>query len=373
MVQLTQGRNPGSVLYLKEDLDALDARLETQVAAVAVIVVAGLALSFLLSYLLERSVGRPIVALADTAREIAERGDYSLRAQRTTRDEIGLLVDAFNRMLDEIDRSQRERAALLQSEQEANRLKDEFLATLSHELRTPLNAIVGWVHLLRTGQLPDEERAHALDRIDRNAHAQARLVQDLLDVSRITTGKLLLDVREVDFASVIMNAIDACRPAADARQVMIATQFSGAFPTCGDPDRLQQVVWNLITNAVRFTPTGGRVTISLTRADGIDTLRVRDTGAGIEPQFVPFVFEPFRQADAASTRTHGGLGIGLTIVRRLTEMHGGTVEAASDGPGLGAAFTVKLPVRETRPAGGGANRGHAGGITDRRQRAGRGR
>jgi len=350
VVQLTQGRNPGSLLYLKEDLEALDARLETQVAAVAVIVVAGLALSFLLSYLLERSVGRPIVALADTAREIAERGDYSLRAQRTTRDEIGLLVDAFNRMLDEIVRSQRERADLLQREQEANRLKDEFLATLSHELRTPLNAIVGWVHLLRTGQLPDEERAHALDRIDRNAHAQARLVQDLLDVSRITTGKLLLDVREVDFASVIMNAIDACRPAADARQVLIATQFSGAFPTCGDPDRLQQVVWNLITNAVRFTPGGGRVTISLTRADGIDTLRVRDTGAGIEPQFVPYVFEPFRQADAASTRTHGGLGIGLTIVRRLTEMHGGTVEAASDGPGLGAAFTVKLPVRETRPA-----------------------
>src|SRR5688500_14137150 len=355
VAQLTQGRNPGALVYLSEDLDALDARLRTQGAAVAVIVLVGLALSFLLSYVLERAVGRPIVALAGTARDIAERGDYSIRAERTTRDEVGVLVDAFNRMLDEIERSQRERADLLQSEQEANRLKDEFLATLSHELRTPLNAIVGWVHLLRTGQLPDEERAHALDRIDRNAHAQARLVQDLLDVSRITTGKLLLDVREVDFASVIMNAIDACRPAADARQVLIATQFSGAFPTCGDPDRLQQVVWNLITNAIRFTPTGGRVTISLTRADGIDTLRVRDTGAGIEPQFVPYVFEPFRQADAASTRTHGGLGIGLTIVRRLTEMHGGTVEVASDGLGLGATFTVRLPVRDTKPATAGPN------------------
>ena len=351
--QLTQGRNPGSLLYLSEDLDALDTRLETQAAAVAVIVLAGLALSFLLSYLLERAVGRPIVALAGTAREIAERSDYSIRARRTTEDEIGVLVDAFNRMLDEIERSQRERARLLEREQEANRLKDEFLATLSHELRTPLNAIVGWVHLLKTGQLPDEERRHALDRIDRNAHAQARLVQDLLDVSRITTGKLLLDVREMDFAAVIMNAIDACRPAADARHVTIATQFSGSFPTCGDPDRLQQVVWNLITNAVRFTPAGGRVTISLSRSDGTDTLRVRDTGAGIEPQFVPYVFEPFRQADAASTRAHGGLGIGLTIVRRLTEMHGGQVEVASDGPGLGATFTVKLPVRDSRPATAG--------------------
>ena len=348
VVQLTQGRNPGALVYLSEDLSALDARLGTQGAAVAVIVLAGLALSFLLSYLLERAVGRPIVALAGTAREIAERGDYSIRAARTTRDEIGLLVDAFNRMLDEIDRSQRERADLLEREQEANRLKDEFLATLSHELRTPLNAIVGWVHLLRTGSLPEDERRHALDRIDRNAHAQARLVQDLLDVSRITTGKLRLDIRAMDFATVVLNAIDACRPAADARQVTLARQFSGSFPTCGDPDRLQQVVWNLISNAVRFTPANGRVSISIARASGFDTLRVRDTGAGIESAFVPHVFEPFRQADAASTRAHGGLGIGLTIVRRLTEMHGGVVEVASDGPGLGATFTVRLPVRDTR-------------------------
>ena len=348
VVQLTQGRNPGALVYLSEDLDALDARLRTQGAAVAVIVLFGLALSFLLSYLLERAVGRPIVVLAGTAREITERGDYSIRAQRTTRDEIGLLVDAFNRMLDEIDRSQRERADLLEREQEANRLKDEFLATLSHELRTPLNAIVGWVHLLRTGSLPEDERRHALERIDRNAHAQARLVQDLLDVSRITTGKLRLDIREMDFATVVLNAIDACRPAADARQVTLATQFSGSFPTCGDPDRLQQVVWNLISNAVRFTPANGRVSISIARASGFDTLRVRDTGAGIESAFVPHVFEPFRQADAASTRAHGGLGIGLTIVRRLTEMHGGVVEVASDGPGLGATFTVRLPVRDTR-------------------------
>jgi signal transduction histidine kinase/ActR/RegA family two-component response regulator len=295
-------------------------------------------------------VGRPIVALAGTARDIAERNDYSIRAMRTTSDELGLLVDAFNRMLDEIERSQRERTDLLEREQEANRLKDEFLATLSHELRTPLNAIVGWVHLLRTGNLPEEERQHALARIDRNAHAQARLVQDLLDVSRITTGKLRLDIRDIDLAAVVNNAVDACRPAADARQVTITTQFTGGFSTGGDADRLQQVVWNLLSNAVRFTPAGGKVTVLLSRDDGFDTLRVRDTGAGIDPQFVPYVFEPFRQADAASTRTHGGLGIGLTIVRRLTEMHGGTVAVASDGPGLGATFTVTLPVRSARAA-----------------------
>jgi signal transduction histidine kinase/ActR/RegA family two-component response regulator len=347
--QLTRGRSTGGTLFLVSDLEPLAERLQTQGAAVMVILLFGLLLSFLLSFLLQRVVAQPITALAGTAREIAERGDYSIRANRTSHDEIGVLVGAFNGMLDEIESSQRERALLLEREQEANRLKDEFLATLSHELRTPLNAIVGWVHLLRTGNLPEEERQHALARIDRNAHAQARLVQDLLDVSRITTGKLRLDIREMDLAVVVSNAIDACRPAADARKVAIVTQFHGSFPTCGDPDRLQQVVWNLLTNAVRFTPSGGKVTVSITR-DGFDVLRVRDTGAGIDPQFVPHVFEPFRQADGASTRTHGGLGIGLTIVRRLTEMHGGTVEVSSDGLGLGATFTVTLPIRATRPA-----------------------
>ena len=191
---------------------------------------------------------------------------------------------------------------------------------------------------------------HALERIDRNAHAQARLVQDLLDVSRITSGKLLLDIREMDLATVALNAIDACRPAAEARQVALVTEFGGTFPTMGDPDRLQQVLWNLITNAVRFTPADGSVNVSIARADETDTIEVRDTGAGIEPQFIPFMFEPFRQADAASTRSHGGLGIGLTIVRRLTEMHGGTVSVASEGAGKGATLTVTLPVR--RPAAG---------------------
>ena len=343
--QLVRGRDRGAVLLLGSDLDAHIARIRTQATAVAAIVVAGLLVSFLLSAWLQRMVASPIAALASTARDIADRGDYSIRARRASRDEIGVLVQAFNRMLDEIESSQRERASLLDREQEANRLKDEFLATLSHELRTPLNAIVGWVHLLRQAKLPPEEAARALERIDRNAHAQARLVQDLLDVSRITTGKLLLDIRNMDLAVVAGNAVDACRPAADARQVHLTCDFSGPFPTMGDPDRLQQVIWNLISNAVRFTPANGQVTVTLARAADTDTIEVRDTGSGIEPHFLPFMFEPFRQADAASTRTHGGLGIGLTIVRRLTELHGGSVGVMSEGAGKGATLTVTLPVR----------------------------
>jgi signal transduction histidine kinase/ActR/RegA family two-component response regulator len=348
--QLSRGRNPGARLTIGVDLEQHAARIRTQATAVAAILVAGLLISLLLASLLQGIVAKPIAALANTARTIADRSDYSIRAANLTQDEIGVLVQAFNRMLDEIQASQRERADLLDREQTANRLKDEFLATLSHELRTPLNAIVGWVHLLRRGNLPADEAQHALERIDRNAHAQARLVQDLLDVSRITTGKLLLDIREIDLAAVAMNAIGACRPAADAREVALVTTFHGTFPTMGDPDRLQQVLWNLITNAVRFTPAHGKVMISIARDAGTDTIAVCDTGAGIEPQFIPFMFEPFRQADAASTRTHGGLGIGLTIVRRLTELHGGTVSVSSDGPGKGATLTVKLPVRRAAAA-----------------------
>ncbi|HEX6162257.1 MAG TPA: histidine kinase dimerization/phospho-acceptor domain-containing protein, partial [Vicinamibacterales bacterium] len=248
--ELQRGRSPGARLLVAADLEAHQARLETQATAVGILIAVGLVISFLLSTLLQPIVARPIAALAGTARSIADRGDYSIRAANPSGDEIGVLVQAFNRMLDEIQASQLERAELLKREQEANRLKDEFLATLSHELRTPLNAIVGWVHLLRRGQLPADEQRHALERIDRNAHAQARLVQDLLDVSRITTGKLPLDIRAIDLTTVVTNAIDACRPAADARQVTLECQCPLVLPTMGDPDRLQQVVWNLISNAV---------------------------------------------------------------------------------------------------------------------------
>jgi PAS domain S-box-containing protein len=248
-------------------------------------------------------------------------------------------------------RVERERELLLVSEQAArrdaeaaNRAKDEFLATLSHELRTPLNAIVGWAHLLKTGQLDDGQRARAVDVIDRNAKAQSQIVADVLDVSRIVMGKLRLDVRPVLLSDVIEEALDTVRPAAAAKDIRLEATLGGDSRVSGDPDRLQQVVWNLLSNAIKFTPSGGRVHLRLRRAEGHVDVVVEDTGAGIRPDFLPHVFERFRQSDSSSTRAHGGLGLGLALVRHLVELHGGTVTAQSQGEGQGATFTVRLPL-----------------------------
>ncbi|HET6900365.1 MAG TPA: ATP-binding protein [Vicinamibacteria bacterium] len=248
-------------------------------------------------------------------------------------------------------RVERERELLLVSEQAArrdaeaaNRAKDEFLATLSHELRTPLNAIVGWAHLLKTGQLDDGQRARAVDVIDRNAKAQSQIVADVLDVSRIVMGKLRLDVRPVLLSDVIEEALDTVRPAAAAKDIRLEATLGGDSRVSGDPDRLQQVVWNLLSNAIKFTPSGGRVHLRLRRAEGHVDVVVEDTGAGIRPDFLPHVFERFRQSDSSSTRAHGGLGLGLALVRHLVELHGGTVTAQSHGEGQGATFTVRLPL-----------------------------
>jgi PAS domain S-box-containing protein len=228
--------------------------------------------------------------------------------------------------------------------QEANRLKDEFLATLSHELRTPLNAIVGWAHLLRSGELDPTASQRAIETIERNAKAQTQLISDILDVSRIISGKLRLEVRPVDVPPVIEAALDSVRPAADAKGISVDAFVEPTIgPVSGDPDRLQQVVWNLLSNAIKFTPRGGRVQVRLHRRGGQIEVLVSDTGAGISTEFLPHVFERFRQADASSTRRHGGLGIGLSIVKHLVELHGGTVQATSEGPGRGATFGVRLP------------------------------
>ena len=238
----------------------------------------------------------------------------------------------------------REQTARNEAE-EANRLKDEFLATLSHELRTPLTAVLGWLSMLRSGRLDGETATHALETVERNAKAQAQLIEDLVDVSRIAGGKLKLDVQPVDLGSLIAASIDIVRPAANARGVVLEVstdQTVGAV--VGDPARLQQVIWNLLSNAVKFTPRDGHVYVSLRRADSFAEIEVRDTGIGIDPVFLPSVFERFRQAESPVTRTHRGLGLGLAIVRHLTELHGGSVTAASDGEGLGATFTIKIPL-----------------------------
>ena len=239
---------------------------------------------------------------------------------------------------------EREQSARAEAEQ-ANRLKDEFLATVSHELRTPLTAIMGWAHMLRVKRFDEQSTAKALETIERNAHAQSQLIDDLLDVSRIITGNLRLDVRQVAPGPFIEEAVETLRPAAEAKGVRIQKVLdAGVVSVVGDPARLQQVVWNLLSNAIKFTPKGGMVQVRLERIDSHIEIAVSDTGAGIRGEFLSHVFERFRQADQKTTRQHGGLGLGLAIVRHLVELHGGTVGADSPGEGLGATFVVKLPI-----------------------------
>jgi signal transduction histidine kinase len=225
----------------------------------------------------------------------------------------------------------------------ANRLKDEFLATLSHELRTPLNAILGWTSMLARGQIESGRLPHVFEALDRNAQAQAQLIADVLDVSRIITGKLQLQPTTVDICDVVARAADTVRPAATAKALPIAVRDVRDCWVFGDPDRLQQVFWNLLSNAVKFTPPGGSIDVDITRNGDAIAVIVSDTGLGMPPDFVPFVFDRFRQADQTTTRAHGGLGLGLSIVKHLTELHGGTVSATSPGIGRGSRFEVRFP------------------------------
>ena len=272
-----------------------------------------------------RRYGTPELALAE---EIARRAAISVDNAR--------LYGA----------EQRARAAA----DDANRLKDEFLATVSHELRTPLNAILGWSRMITTGVLDETKRARASETIERNAVAMTQLVEDLLDVSRIISGKMRLEVESVDLGKVVEAAIESIRPAALAKEISLRSIIEPApGPLLGDPNRLQQVVWNLLSNAVKFTPRRGRVEVMVRRNASSIEVSVRDDGAGIDPAFAPFVFDRFRQADGKTTRAHGGLGLGLAITRQLVEMHGGSIVATSEGMGHGSTFTVKLPITAMRP------------------------
>ena len=233
----------------------------------------------------------------------------------------------------------------IQRAEDASSLKDEFLATVSHELRTPLMAVLGWTHLLRTNNLDDAGKQRALETIERNARSQQQLIEDLLDVSRIISGKLRLDVRAVAPSTFIAAAVESVRPAADAKEISLEVIGDADVSSIsGDAGRLQQVVWNLLSNAIKFTPQGGHVELRCVRSGSNVEISIKDSGQGISPDFLPYVFERFRQADMKTTRVHGGLGLGLAIVRQLVELHGGTVEVASEGEGKGATFLVKLPV-----------------------------
>ncbi len=250
----------------------------------------------------------------------------------------------------------REHTARAEAER-ANRMKDEFLATVSHELRTPLNAILGWSHVLRAGKPDEATVARALEVIERNAQTQAQLIEDILDASRVIAGNLRLNRGPVDLAVVINAAIDSVRLTAEAKAIQLGVILDpSARRLQGDASRLQQVVWNLLANAIKFTSPGGRVDVRLERADGRAQITVRDTGEGVAAEFLPFIFDRFRQADSTITRRHGGLGLGLAIVRHLVELHDGTVAAESAGEGYGTAFIVRLPLAES---GEGARPGPA--------------
>ncbi|MGH9968765.1 MAG: hybrid sensor histidine kinase/response regulator [Pyrinomonadaceae bacterium] len=260
---------------------------------------------------------------------------------------LSLVLDVTARKLAEEGRSAllvRERDARKQAE-EADRLKDEFLATLSHELRTPLTSILGWAMMIRNGELEEDTVGRAIETIERNARSQARLIDDLLDVSRIITGNLRLDVRPLNLAPIVEAAHEALRPAAAAKGIEVETKCDteGCLVT-GDPNRLRQVIWNLLLNAIKFTPRGGSVSVGLERAESSARLTVSDNGVGITPEFLPYVFHRFRQAEGSISRKQGGLGLGLAVVRHLVELHGGTVSAESPGPGQGSTFTVDLPL-----------------------------
>ncbi len=226
--------------------------------------------------------------------------------------------------------------------EDASRLKDDFLATLSHEIRTPLNAVLGWARILRTQpEITSRAQAHALEVIERNAGSQLRLVEDLLDMARVVSGKLRLDVRVMPLAEAARAAVDVVQPAADARNIRLDVRIDDVL-VHGDADRLQQVVWNLLSNAVKFTPPGGHIQLTIARTDEEVELSVRDTGQGISRDFLPFVFDRFRQADASAGRRHGGLGLGLALVRQIVELHGGSVSVDSEGVNRGTTFTVRL-------------------------------
>ena len=274
------------------------------------------------------------------------------------RDDRGKLVSVLSLVLDVTARAQaeEERAALLVRErdarrhaEEADRLKDEFLATLSHELRTPLTSILGWASMIRNGEVEGATAMRALETIERNARSQARLIDDLLDVSRIITGNLRLDLNPLNLTPIVEAAVDALRPTADVKDIQLHIDFiSGECLVKGDPNRLRQVIWNLLSNSIKFTPRGGSVNISLYCVESNARLTVSDTGEGISAEFLPYVFDRFRQAEGSISRKQGGLGLGLAVVRHLVELHGGTIAAESEGVGRGSTFSVDLPLAQER-------------------------
>ena len=355
-----KGKNIGSVV-LTATLGPTYGRLRLEIAITTVILALSVAFAFGLAARLHKIVSEPILKLARTADQVSRSKDYSVQVNRQNTDELGILVDSFNEMMRQIrarDADLQARTTALEAANQELRktakMKDEFLATLSHELRTPLTSIFGWISLLKTGKLDDDKARQALNVIDRNARTQMQLVEDLLDVSEIVTGKLKITPRWTTAKAIIDPAVDTIRPAAEAKQIRIVQQIANPEePVFADHERIQQVIWNLLINAIKFSEMQSEIRVEGDRVGSAYQIRVSDNGEGIDPDFAPHLFERFTQADSSSTRRHGGLGLGLAIVRHIVESHGGSVSAFSKGKGLGASFTVSLPIPERSSSSGG--------------------
>jgi signal transduction histidine kinase len=331
-----KGEQIGSVRLLAT-LAPVYTRLRVAIIVLAGIFIISVLFALILSSRLHRVVSEPIMNLAETAKTVSSRKDYSLRAEKRSEDELGMLVESFNEMLEQI---QAREAELIQ----ANKTKDEFLMTLSHELRTPLTPILGWTKLLLQREVDPARARSAIQTIDRSAQLQARLIDDLLDVARITAGKLSMDLTDLDLLQIVEGAVESAIPAIKEKHLALESNLEKVPVIRGNATRLQQVIWNLLSNSIKFTPEGGLVRVALKRVRSNVELTVSDTGVGIQQEFLPFVFERFRQADSSYTRKHGGLGIGLAIVKHVVHQHGGSVGVRSEGENKGTTFTLRFPV-----------------------------
>lgn len=351
------GQRVGTV-YVERSLDDLPSGVAVAaLVGLGALLVAG-AVAFVAARQLQRLISRPIVALAAAAHRVGREDLPALPTVVAPPDETGALVTAFEEMvarlvsanrslrteIDERKKFQAEREQLLLREREASRLKDEFLAAVSHELRTPLNAILGWTQVLTNTTPTPERAASALAALTRNALAQQRVIEDLFDVSRIIVGKLQLKPRVLDLMAVVDAAVEVTAAMASVKNISIECVRCESCAVRGDAHRIQQALWNVLSNAVKFTPAGGKVTVRVSKESSVARVTVTDTGAGISPEVLPFVFDRFRQGDGSITREHGGLGLGLTIAKELTELHGGTVNALSEGLGRGATFVLTFPL-----------------------------
>lgn len=339
---ISPDRGRVGTLALQSSLEPITDRVRDQVIGTLVVLLFSSSAAVLFMARLQRQLTEPLQQLAETAQAVSGDRNYDRRVDKKADDEVGAVAEAFNDMLSRIKARDEEL-------QNALKLKDEFLATVSHELRTPLNAMLGWSHVLRDPQVTPEMTGQAVEAIDRNARWQARLIEDILDVSRMITGKLRLDPRPTDLTAIVLAAIDVVKPSADAKNITIHTALPPSAGFVGDSDRLRQVVWNILSNAVKFTPQHGRIAVSLTEEPRDYALVVTDSGRGISPDFLPFIFQPFRQADGSTTRIQGGLGLGLAIARHLTELSGGSIHADSEGLNRGATFTIRLPRQPGAP------------------------